>query len=576
MIEHSCDLCVLTETWSPDIVTKAELNSNGYTFKDCQRLDRSGGGTGIIYKSGLKVKQLDFGIKPSFEYSEWEVNMNTLCIVFVAIYRPPQSEKNPATVRQFIVEFADYISDVCSSHNNVLVSGDFNIPVNDVNNPVYNEFKDILDSLSLVQHVDFHTHEKGNILDLVITRTNSDIAVKNIKPGDFISDHRVIHATLSLPKGNFEKRVVAFRRLQAIHQLNFKHDLQQFVDNAEMYVSLEELASYYDSELRKILDKHAPVISKLVVNRPKVTWFNNDLLRLKQRKRKCERKWQKSKLNVDYEIFKEAKLDYVRALSESKVKHINSLIDQCDRDPKKLFQLVSNLTGKNTDNPLPESSSDEELANEFASFFLNKIENIRGSLACFDTFCPKQNNNISKFDSFCVVSESEIKKLILGSKPTSCALDPLPTKLVKEHIDILLPIFVRIVNLSLTSGHFNLDWKTAIVIPLLKKLGLDLIHANYRPVSNLSFISKIVEKAGLKQFEGHMDKNNLRPDYQSSYRKGFSTETALVKLANDILMNMDRQAITAVCAIDLSAAFDTVDHETLLSVLNRTFAIDGI
>ena len=72
-----------------------------------------------------------------------------------------------------------------------------------------------------------------------------------------------------------------------------------------------------------------------------------------------------------------------------------------------------------------------------------------------------------------------------------------------------------------------------------------------------------------------MDKNNLRPDYQSSYRKGFSTETALVKLANDILMNMDRQAITAVCAIDLSEAFDTVDHETLLSVLNRTFAIDG-
>ena len=88
------------------------------------------------------------------------------------------------------------------------------------------------------------------------------------------------------------------------------------------------------------------------------------------------------------------------------------------------------------------------------------------------------------------------------------------------------------------------------------------------------YVSKVTEKACLRQFEDHMDNNHLRPDYQSAYRKGYSTETALLKLTNDILRKMDKQSIVVLCAMDLSAAFDTVDHDILLSVLNRTFNVD--
>ena len=116
-------------------------------------------------------------------------------------------------------------------------------------------------------------------------------------------------------------------------------------------------------------------------------------------------------------------------------------------------------------------------------------------------------------------------------------------------------------------------WKLATVRPLLKKIGLDLIDKNYRPVSNLPFLSKVLEKAALDQFIAHCDNHSLLPDYQSAYRQHYSCETALIKLTNDVLWSMENGKVSAVVMIDLSAAFDTVDHDLLLEVLETRFGI---
>ena len=100
----------------------------------------------------------------------------------------------------------------------------------------------------------------------------------------------------------------------------------------------------------------------------------------------------------------------------------------------------------------------------------------------------------------------------------------------------------------------------AIVTPLLKKPVLDAANmANYRPVSNLSFISKVVERAVAVQLNEY-----LLPCYQSAYRKNHSTETALLRVWSDILMAADRRQVTLLCLLDLSSAFDCVDHDLLL------------
>ena len=155
----------------------------------------------------------------------------------------------------------------------------------------------------------------------------------------------------------------------------------------------------------------------------------------------------------------------------------------------------------------------------------------------------------------------------------SCELDPLLTTLLKEILPSVIGPLTKIINVSLTQGIFTDTWKVAVIRPLIKKLGLDLLLSNYRPVSNLSFWSRLVESAVLQQFNMHCDQINLIPDYKSAYRVNYSCETALVKIVNDILWSMENKNIVNLMAIDLSAAFDTVDWSILLDCLQYWFGI---
>ena len=160
-------------------------------------------------------------------------------------------------------------------------------------------------------------------------------------------------------------------------------------------------------------------------------------------------------------------------------------------------------------------------------------------------------------------------------KNKSCKIDPIPTDLLWKCIDHLLPVLTRLVNISLQSGVFSQKWKVAIVKPLLKKSGMELVSSSYRPISNLKFVSKLVESCTMDRLNEHCDYNRLIPDYQSAYRRFYSCETSVLKLVNDILWGMECQEISSMIACDLSTAFDTVDHLLLLDVLSNKFGVGG-
>ena len=156
-----------------------------------------------------------------------------------------------------------------------------------------------------------------------------------------------------------------------------------------------------------------------------------------------------------------------------------------------------------------------------------------------------------------------------------CELDPIPTELLKKCTEDLLPLITKIINLSLSLGDMPEELKEAIIKPLLKKIGLELIDKNYRPVSNLSFISKLIERAIAVQLIEHLKENNLYDEFQSAYRQFYSTETALLRARNDILMEMDKQKVVLLLLLDLSAAFDTIDHNILLNRLEKRCGVTG-
>ena len=152
-------------------------------------------------------------------------------------------------------------------------------------------------------------------------------------------------------------------------------------------------------------------------------------------------------------------------------------------------------------------------------------------------------------------------------------LIPFQHPLVKSSLPILAPILAKIVNGSLSTGHVPSPWKRAIILPKLKKTNLDPIFSNYRPLSNLSFISKLAERAASIQIVDHLTLHHLFSVMQSAYRKHHSTETALLKVMNDNLLSMNRQPVSLLVLLDLSSAFDTVDHTILPNRLQAHFGI---
>ena len=181
----------------------------------------------------------------------------------------------------------------------------------------------------------------------------------------------------------------------------------------------------------------------------------------------------------------------------------------------------------------------------------------------------------SCFSEFNLLSKSEVLDLITASSKKSCPLGPIPTKFLTECINVLLPPITKIINHSLDSDYFPHTWKCALVRPLLKKDGLTPVFKNYRPNCNLAFISKLVETVVAKQLQYYLNCNNLFPVFQSAYRQNHSTETALLKVTNDILLNMNSQLVTLLILLDLSTAFDTVDDDTMLHQLEYSFGIQG-
>ena len=167
-----------------------------------------------------------------------------------------------------------------------------------------------------------------------------------------------------------------------------------------------------------------------------------------------------------------------------------------------------------------------------------------------------------------------MQQVITSLKSKSCKLDAILTTIFKELLPKAISLITKIVNVSLGEGLFIHDWKTAVVRPLLKKQGLEVFNSNFRPVSNMSFLSKVIEWCMLLQISTHCDQYGLQPNYQSAYRVHHSCKTAILHLSNDILWAMERQSITSMVAIDLSAAFDTVDHDILLDILNHKFGIE--
>ena len=154
-----------------------------------------------------------------------------------------------------------------------------------------------------------------------------------------------------------------------------------------------------------------------------------------------------------------------------------------------------------------------------------------------------------------------------------CKLDTFPTKLLLSHKEDIVDAITDLINSSFEQAHFPENWKYAIIKPLIKKVNGEIVKTNYRPVSNLKHLSQILKCVVLFQIMKHCEDNYLLPDAQSAYRSGYSCETILIKLADKILSGMEMKQLSMIIAMDLSTAFDTVNHKILLKTFQNHYGM---
>ncbi len=209
-------------------------------------------------------------------------------------------------------------------------------------------------------------------------------------------------------------------------------------------------------------------------------------------------------------------------------------------------------------------------ADDFGTFFINKITNLTAQFSTPQSVKHILPANINSFTYFFPLSEAEVSKLILSSHPTTCPLDPIPSHFLQAISPAVVPALTHIVNTYLHTGIFPSAFKQARITPLLKKPTLNpTLLGNYRPVSLLPFIAKTLERVVFNQVTAFLTQNNLLNSNQSGFRSGHSTETALLSVVEDLRLARTASKSSLLILLDLSAAFDTVNHQILLSTLLR-------
>ena len=340
---------------------------------------------------------------------------------------------------------------------------------------------------------------------------------------------------------------------------------------------------HYHDSIASVLEKYAPVKLHNIRSNTAKPWYSDVIHRARQLRRQCERKSLKTCLEIHRELYVRQQEQVVRLINSAMRDYFRTIIASGTQSDA--YRVINNLRTSTTTRSLPSHDSEQELADRFVQFFHCKVTAIRTALHDMQQQLPPLLEEplpakMPILDGFSTVTSADLCKLVQGSAcaSVSCMLDPAPTRLLKESavLDCVLPHMLHVVNESLGSSVVHACLKMAVITPILKKPSLCVNSLkNFRPISNLPFLGKVIKKVVAAQLSSHLSAHSIHGLMQSAYRPGHSMETALLRIQDDINRGLDAGVGSLLFLLNLSAAFDIIDHTTLLERLEAVAGIRG-
>jgi len=582
--DRRIDIFCLAESWhDTDSVCLSRLRSAGFNVVDRPRprtvddLSVNHGGVVIFSAANIVISPITVDQPSTFELVCGRVVAGRFTAIVATLYRPGSA----SVQQQFFDELGAVLEQLATYQAPVYIAGDLNIRLDRPDDPYSTQLRSLIDCYDLMLHDTAATHQLGGSLDVVITRKDAGCPARVDVANVGLSDHYLLQWSVTAARPEAPAVVECSRpwRKLDIEQFRVMLSTSSLCQPEAWPSDVDKMAEMYDRELDNLLDQVIP--SRQVVRRPRPSdpWFDAECRAAKRQTRRLERAYaaaRRRNLTVDTVTAAQsawyAQRRAYRLLRQRKCSEFWTQKVEAERtSPAKLWKSVDKLLGRGR---LPASSSIS--VETFNKFFVDKVAKVRATTmnAPPPTFTPAPTG--TSLHEFITVSAADITKSARELPDKSSAADPIPAFVFKQIVDLIAPFTAELFNRSLSTGHVPTVFKEAFITPIVKKPGLDSADASsYRPISNLSVLSKLLERVVARQLLDYLTSANLLPSLQSGFRPGHSTETATLHVLSELLMAVDRGDFAALALLDLSAAFDTVDHEILLQRLQSSFSIDG-
>ena len=575
--ERNTDVLCVSETWlSPDTPDEHVVIPNYNIF----RCDKGRGGGACIYVRDIyKVTPVHFDlVRPHGVEDVWVAVQSCKfpTVIVGCMYRHPKA----------LSCTFDYITDVIKcvilKGKDFYILGDFNDDFL-MNN---SKLKQIIAHAKLTQVITKPTRitsTSATLLDLIVTNKPNSVIVSDTLPCH-VADHELITVTINLRKAKPVPTVKTFRELRnyspeflcnLLYQESANLNKIFRTDNTETQVNI------FTECFNRCLNVCAPLVTR-EVKRPPAPWITHDL-RIKMHERNTTHTHLKNdRYNTALQVkYKEQKKQVKQLINKSRSEHYNKKLEDDRGNSSAIWNTLKQRVPSNKTKICPLLLQDKTIIsdeiNRFNTYFANvgkeTFEKSHQSLSNIDS--DSQLNARDTTNPTCNMfrpqpTDSQTIILVLKQLKNSSShgSDDIPTRFLKESLPFIINYLTCIINTSITTGIFPSPWKHSIVVPIFK--GGDASDPkDYRPISLLSIISKILEKVVTSQLVQHLEGNHLLNNAQHGFRAALSTESALLTLSNKLYKNIDNGNISLVTLCDLSKAFDSVDHNILLKKLKE-------